>query len=43
MGNYYVLNGRTVEPANSISQGKRKSVRVSGVSSYQGQLKYSIF
>ena len=30
-------------PANSNSEGKRKSVRVSAVSSYRGRLKYSIF
>ena len=28
---------------NSNSEGKRKTVRVSGVSSYRGRLKYSIF
>ena len=30
-------------PGNSKSEGKRKTVRVSGVSSYRGRLKYSIF
>ena len=30
-------------PSNSNSEGKQKTVPVSGVSSYQGQLKYSIF
>ena len=30
-------------PGNSNFEGKRKTVRVSGVSSYRGRLKYSIF
>ena len=37
------LETNLFQTSTSNSEGKRKTVRVSGLSSYQGRLKYSIF